>query len=219
MFLPDRNDINAVASPGGGVWSTPLPGVMSGNTFKPSAATNSTPFYVNYLYTDRNGCSGGDSVQLQVMQRPTIVREGDELISSAEPNYQWHDSSGPINGANSMVYIVTKNGSYVVSVNHPVGTLYSDTIVVTSLGLEETRSSIGHMSVMPNPATNSVTIDFGSKLDGTLCLLDVRGVCVYKESVKGQKTMLDVKSYPRGTYWLEFKAKNAPKTTLKLILD
>jgi gliding motility-associated-like protein len=72
LFCEDRTDISLVASPSGGIWSSPHSGVVAGNTFKPSSSPTKAPFYITYLYTDANGCEGKDSAQVEIEAKPTL---------------------------------------------------------------------------------------------------------------------------------------------------
>ena len=72
LFCEDRTDISMIATPGGGVWSSPHGGAVTGNTFKPASSPTKTPFYIGYLYTDANGCVGRDSVQVEIEAKPTL---------------------------------------------------------------------------------------------------------------------------------------------------
>ncbi len=74
-------DILLQADVAGGIWSCNLSGAVNGSTFSPSQVTNyNTPFYIFYTCTS-SGCSGKDSVLVEVHGRQLLTVNNDTSVT------------------------------------------------------------------------------------------------------------------------------------------
>jgi hypothetical protein len=216
LFCEDRADISVVASPGGGVWSSPYSGAMTGNTFRPSGSPTNAPFYITYLYTDANGCVSRDSSLVKVTAKPTIRRSNDTLFSSVGLKYQWYDSAGLVTGADSQFYVFTKSSKYHVLVDFTCGQMSTDTISASLISVPKTNSDF--FELYPNPANTYVQIKIAGNTGASICLLDLSGKCVLRQYSEKSNTKMELKNVASGVYWIMVEF-NDTKGYQKLIVE
>ncbi|MCB9244912.1 MAG: gliding motility-associated C-terminal domain-containing protein [Flavobacteriales bacterium] len=72
LFCETNPDVNMLATPAGGTWSSPYSGAVVGRAFKPTASPTGTPFFIQYRFVDTKGCRGSDSVQVLVEALPVL---------------------------------------------------------------------------------------------------------------------------------------------------
>ena len=126
------------ATPPGGTWS----GDNTGNTFNP--ATNGPGTHtVTYTYTDNNGCSNMESIDIEVNEIPEIAvdpdpaefcdSEGSLLLTATGSggaggyDYNWNTPTGMDVGN---TYSATISGAYIVSVTDANGCRNTTTVNV-----------------------------------------------------------------------------------------
>ncbi|MCB9245852.1 MAG: gliding motility-associated C-terminal domain-containing protein [Flavobacteriales bacterium] len=72
LFCETNPDINMLATPAGGTWSSPHAGAVVGNRFRPTASPPGSPFFIKYNFVDTKGCRGVDSVAVLIEALPEI---------------------------------------------------------------------------------------------------------------------------------------------------
>jgi hypothetical protein len=100
--------------PGGGSYSGPG---VSNNKFDPAVAGPGNHKVVYSTIPGGNGCSGKTTVTITVRQapdKPTVTRNGNELVSSATSGNQWLKNGVVIPGATSQTYLPSTSTNYSV---------------------------------------------------------------------------------------------------------
>jgi hypothetical protein len=108
-----------------------------------------------------------DQMELTVNETPptpTIVQTGDNLVSSSATGNQWYDDNGMIQGAIGQIYAPEQTGNYWTVVSNASGceSEPSNVIFFQPTNIEELASG-GKVNVYPNPAGNTVTVDYITK--------------------------------------------------------
>lgn len=99
---------------------------------------------------------------------PTISQNGPVLTSSAPTNNSWYVVGNPNSIGNQQSYVVTQDGYYYVVYTDANGcSVTTDTIHVILESVVE-NSGISNLSLYPNPAQNSLTIETMLATGGTL---------------------------------------------------
>lgn len=138
-FCPEQPPQTLTATPPGGTWS----GDVTGNTFSPT--TNGPGIHtVTYTYTDVNGCSATESMDIEVHEGPDVTidpvpaefcdSENSILLTSTGSGgaggftYMWTTPGGPADGN---TYEAMDQGIYTVTVTDDNGCIHSTSIIVT----------------------------------------------------------------------------------------
>ncbi len=161
-----------------------------------------------------NGCIAySDTVELLVSQppdKPTITRNGNELVASKAQLYQWYLNDIPIEGANDKSIEIKQNGSYTVEVT--VGSsckAISDPYDVTT-GVAEFENG-EFIKIQPNPVHRAFAIDMNLIYNGPLeiSIKTLNGVEVYKNSqmYDGRQSSkeINMEGLAAGTYYITVK--------------
>jgi hypothetical protein len=83
-----------------------------------------------------------------------------------------------------------------------------------TLGVSQNNVTEGSMFVYPNPAQNSLTVDFGTTIqNGTVTVYNAMGQEVMSVRVNGNKTTLATDKLPNGNYFCKLVSDN--KTSIK----
>jgi len=139
-FCPSDPPQTLTAMPGGGTWS----GANTGNTFNPM--TNGPGIHtVTYTYTDLNGCTTVESMDIEVHETPDIMidpdpaefcdSEGSILLTATGSGgaggyeYQWNTPTGSDDGN---TYNATISGAHTVIVTDANGCANTAVVIVTA---------------------------------------------------------------------------------------
>jgi len=80
-------DIALTANYSGGTWYADNANALSGSTLSPSSVTDyNNPFYIHYDYSDIYGCTGTDSVQVEIHAKQTIQISNDTSLCRTGDN-------------------------------------------------------------------------------------------------------------------------------------
>ncbi len=161
-----------------------------------------------------NDCGDGPESSLAVTvnaypDRPTITLQGNVLTSSSPVGNQWHDESGPIEGAVDQTYTVTEDGYYYVVVTiNGCSSDPSDEIFVTPSGIDlpAIRDDI---RIFPNPATDRLSIE--TKVlteDATVKILNSFGQTVFMSTLD-KNSLINTHLFPQGVYLIRIESRQA----------
>jgi hypothetical protein len=169
--------------------------------------------------TDTNYCDGVDSVQVTVFanpDKPTITRDGDELVSSSDANNQWYYKGLKIQAGTGQRFPLSAEGDYTVSVTNEHGcSTLSDpyNYKKTGSGVVEAQSGL-QINIVDHSCTISTDVPTELRVD----ILDVLGrvVAPMIHAAAEGSMRLPIPELPAGTYFL--RAESPRKTiTLKFI--
>lgn len=123
-----------------------------------------------------------------------------------------------IQNATNNSFDATQNGTYTVVVSNSWGCESSDDIQVTGVGINEIGDYL--VSLYPNPASNTVTIQFANTVSPTtISLYDVIEKSVFEKQISNiSSTQIDVSAYEKGMYNLQIISKEG-KSNYKIIIE
>jgi hypothetical protein len=104
-------------------------------------------------------------------------------------------------------------GGYTCTVTDANGCQASKTIVIT--GINERSAEEASFNMLPNPATNKVTIEYTADkaVPATVRLVSINGQEVYSENfaqAKGKNIQnIDISGLAKGVYFLQLRSENA----------
>ncbi|MEO6168762.1 MAG: T9SS type A sorting domain-containing protein [Chitinophagales bacterium] len=155
---------------------------------------------------------------------PVISFVDSDLISSASSGNQWYYNASPIAGATNQIYTPAVNGTYSVSVTYAPGcTTFSDTIVVISVGVQESPSLVSTI-VSPNPFESFTVLQFANGFtlhNSTLVIQDLQGkIVTTMNQLDGSSIKIFRNGMAAGVYFFRLSdEKNNIITTGKLIIQ
>ena len=171
-----------------------------------------------------NGCvstSASDSISIILKPaKPSIVKEGVELVSSSGIGNQWYADGNAISGANQQRYMPTSNGNHAVAVTvNGCQSSLSESyyFLVTALSDLPTGQ---YIKIYPNPVTFSGKVTIEKKLDlpnelVTVFVLDQTGKVLDQKKVVSDKYELQLPFVP-GSYIILIKKGNLNIMTYKI---
>ncbi len=180
-------------SPSGGIYSGI--GVKNG-LFDPSI-TGEGSFTVRYEYTDGNGCSGSDSVRMNVHSTSSI-----SLNTSAIDSFTLNDVT------------YTKSGTYTQLLQNINGcdSAITLTLTITTTGVEEEGISSNAIVIVPNPSSDgtfSIRIPKHneSPVPDILEMYNALGVKVFSASLTDASAVIRT-HLPSGIYLYRLLSRN-----------
>ncbi|MFN8359563.1 MAG: serine hydrolase [Candidatus Kapaibacterium sp.] len=180
-------------SPSGGIYSGI--GVKNGQ-FDPSI-TGEGSFVVRYEYTDGNGCSGSDSVRMNVHSTSSIM-----LNKSAIDSFT----------LNGVTY--TKSGNYTQVLQNMNGCDSTITLAltITTTGVAEEGISPKAMALVPNPTTDGafsirIPLQDASPVPDILEMYNVLGEQVFTASLTDASAVIRT-HLPSGIYLYRLLSRN-----------
>ena len=193
------------------VW-TPFTNLDNNQISNPTTdAPTSTWYYVTG--TDINGCTGNDSVfvevyPLPVAQNVTYVSATQLLVTDSTSGVQWYFNGVAItpNGTNQF-YTATANGSYWVVYTDSNGCVSpnSDATIITNI-IDTTSvgqlSNLSGISVYPNPNNGIFTIQSeNNNLSNAIVeVMDVTGKIIFNETFTENRKTVDLTQNANGFY-------------------
>jgi hypothetical protein len=154
--------------------------------------------------------SGTTSITVNtVPPDPIITQNGNILTSNSSIGNQWYNSAGLISGATGQNYSPPPtNDNYYVKVTINGCTSASSNIISFSTGIEINEVYKG-ISIYPNPAQNSITIEndnFLGPIDFEI--INSEGKKVYRSKLY-TKNSIDLAQFPSGIYFIKFTEDNS----------
>lgn len=179
----------------------------NGKTTKNISVLKQGDYYC--LLTGSNGCATkSDTISVNVHQlppTPTLLQNGDILMSSSSTGNQWYLNGAKIEGANTQFYTVTKSGFYSVSVTNQYNCNATSNIVsVTMTSIEDISQN--KISIHPNPVKDFVIINtefYNQKNNCNLKVVNTLGQIVYENLINQSEMQIDVSTFGgKGTYFV-----------------
>lgn len=163
-----------------------------------------------YDYTDANGCSNVDSLEVNVYAQPAtpvISATGDILCVNSSGTgtiYEWSlDGTSVFTGADTC-YTALANGNYTVVTTSPEGcsSTASSPQTVTGIGIDEIYLD-AVISVSPNPTKESIVVQFDElNMELTIALRDVHGRLLERKTGESQ-VAFNLSELATGIYLIE----------------
>jgi hypothetical protein len=179
--------------------------------FNPNpSTTNFYYFFYNWQITE--GCKSNRVPVTGVVNAtpavPIINTNGTVLSSTSPTGNQWYLNGNPITGATGISHdmALTGAGLYTVVVTAPNGCSTSSLpYLYSSIGENFAMASV---SVYPNPANESLNIDFLSDLGSSeLIIYNKIGSIVARHQLGMMKNKIDLTLAP-GTYTMELRTRD-----------
>jgi len=106
----------------------------------------------------------------------------------------------------SYVRAIAINGNYIFAGTYGNG-VYR--LPLSETGIEKINNNTSNIAVYPNPAIKSITIDVSATLNmqATIEISNIQGQLIKTFATTGNKTSVDVSSFPSGVYVLEVKTE------------
>lgn len=74
-------------------------------------------------------------------------------------------------------------------------------------------NELGNFSIFPNPASNSVTLEFGTPIQAELEICSLNGEIIHKQLIRSSSEQVDMTKYSKGIYIVKIRSKNWVSTT------
>lgn len=170
---------------------------------------------------DPNGCvTNSDTLSFYVNPHPplTLSLQGNVLTSSFRCLYTTWYRDGVALSVNDSLLTVTANGCYYINCVS-CGYFNSDTICITSLGIDENKPDNGFL-ISPNPFTDQTTISFTEEQNNTLIrITDILGKQVKEISFTGKQYVLEMREMNTGVYFMSVEDQWGRRTIRKIIVQ
>jgi hypothetical protein len=133
---------------------------------------------------------------------------GNVLCTDPALNYSWSNANGPVGSTATVSVSPTVTTTYTLTVTDPTsGTTGSDVVVVTvqncSTGLPDEQR--GEISVFPNPAKGSFTIQLPDELNGKeseIKIVNLPGETIYSFTSTSSLVKVNMENYAEGIYFI-----------------
>lgn len=206
---------------------------LQANATQQSFSASQAGHYVVQV-TNQYGCSAvSDTVnvhQLPAPQLPAISYSGGLLhtdLTTPPFQLQWFYEGFAFAGQTAQTCVPIFDGMYFVRAENSFGCYsYSDTILVTKVGVNEVGANTLNFNILPNPASGSATVYVDGTTAGpvSLSVYNVLGSLVYgkqlnvdKGTVNKYAEQIDISALPQGIYNVAFRYGNNQKV-LKLFV-
>ncbi|KPK80833.1 MAG: hypothetical protein AMS27_16025, partial [Bacteroides sp. SM23_62_1] len=185
------------------------------------------------------GSISSNTVKLFIKDPPHILVQpaGDSITAGEEYSfhisasgsqplyYQWMKDNSEIPGSSDTVLMIPEadpedSGQYFCLVSNEYGSISSDTvmlfIVEDQTGIDEKQTNSDLVTIFPNPATHSITIQHQLKGSFEVSVFDLLGNLVLKQFDNEQ---INLEHLPSGTYILNFSCpSNSFQQSIRLII-
>lgn len=157
-----------------------------------------------------SGCIGMSDtivVMAYALPTPSFTADGSTLACTPAVSYQWYFDNAPIPGAEAQTYEAEVNGFYFVNVIDDHGcTSNSDTLLISSVIVQDRASSVDLNVVWPVPADGHIYVDVADLTDRDrhYRVLDTQGRTVLEGSLTAGVSRVDVTQLTPGSYTLRW---------------
>jgi hypothetical protein len=176
---------------------------LQNDTSKTLVATETGTYNVKVVL---NGCQSGISNSIitvvnPIPSTPTIIQNGDKLISNASAGNQWYFNGVPLQNDTTNTYTPVNSGVYTVQVtvngcSSPISANFS--FIVTGISAP---SWSNELKIYPNPVYKTLFVLSASGKRFNVELFDVNGRLV-RQTQFVSKLELNVEALPGGSYML-----------------
>jgi hypothetical protein len=221
-LCPAEPAVTLVASPVGGTLSGT--GIL-GNDFTPFNAGPGT-HEILYMYTDANGCSASDSLDMFVFPISNVSITASDLtvcIDDADVLLSGSPAGGFFNGPGvngtafepNVAGLGTSSVMYVITDTNGCNFGAATGILVNAcVGIEE-QVTANAISVYPNPSNGNVTISIAENSDVTV--FNMQGESVMQLHLAAGNHSLDMTGFAEGIYMIRTQNVNGIFTNRLLI--
>ena len=159
-------------------------------------------YYVTYYFS--SGCTLTDStivLQKVVLPNPVITENGNYLISSIEPNYQWALNANVLTSEtnDTLILIPDIGGNYSVSSTSVDGCVSTSNIIMIQSGLEENNLS-NSIYIYPNPTNGEFKIKSDLDIE-YIKLFDIQGKEI--NIIETKNNTFNIQGLNSGVYSIE----------------
>jgi hypothetical protein len=183
--------------------------------------TTTSNVYVEVVNT--SGClARSDSVNVfwrPLPVKPTVVVNGNDTLSYVTSlNLQWYYNSSGLTGETGAILLAQSNGDYYVQVTDSFGcSAVSDTVTITTIGVEESLG--GAFSIYPNPTRGDIIVELNNKEIQSILVINLLGEVLLDRVINSQenKIVLNLASFADGIYYVQLTSSDE-KHLQKLIL-
>jgi len=191
---------------------------INGVTYTSSNTSDSDTIYGGSLH----GCDSIVTLDLTINTVDITTITDDPTITSYASNasFKWLDCNNdflPISTEISSSFTPIQNGDFAVEVtqNNCVDT--SDCITISTVGIEVNKT-FEHVTIVPNPSSGLIKVDFGSLSNASIVIYSSVGSIVFEEkNINVIEYQLELNE-PQGIYFIEISHRDAKKQ-FKLILE
>lgn len=215
LDLYSKLPVNSVTS---GSWTGPSP--LGGGylgTFTIGSNTPGNYYYTSFPYTTNAGCPqrvdtlialNGTSPTLSLNTADTSICTWQTLNITASATgasaYQWNTGSSSAGITASTSGSTPTSNTYVVTVTNSTGCTATDSVTVSFIlcsGLDNQQEAMA-FELMPNPATDKITVRIDEKATGTLTLhvLDASGRLVLDQKIVSGNNNISLTGINPGRY-------------------
>jgi len=194
--------------------------ICEGESFMVGSVTYTTPGNYTNTLSNMYGCDSVVSLDLTVHTIDLGVSINGTVLEADQTgsvSYQWLNCSdySIINSATQQTYNAVSNGDYAVELTSNGCVDTTDCLTVSGIGTVELANST--FTVLPNPFTDKIVIDFHNEVqNGTLQLVNALGQVILKKDFNNWYLELETSTVNSGTYYLILNLKTGVKT-VKLI--
>jgi len=195
------------------LWTLPT-GATGTSTTNSITVDFSTAVSGDITVIGNNSCGSGAGSVLTITvtpkpATPNISVAAITLHSDATSGNQWCDMTGAIGGATSQDFTPVGNGDYFVVVEiNGCSSDPSDTISITTVGVNDNVESFEFVSVFPNPFhTQLILQNINLKEVFKFELVNMMGDLVFS-GVLTDKTLIMTEALSNGVYFLKFESNN-----------
>jgi hypothetical protein len=159
--------------------------------------------------TNEFGCSA-TSAEQTIFQQPALPNinftiQGNDLTTFLTGyNFQWYLNNNPISGATGPTHTISQQGNYYLLACDNFGCCRaSNTLLITPVKAYTPELHSGVL-VYPNPATQILNLELsGNGQSLEFEIIDITGRVMTTGILEG-RTLVDVSTYPDGTYILRY---------------
>ena len=173
------------------------------------SVNQSGDYYLQVI--DENGWRSSASEILEIVvnplpPKPSISFTDNTLFTDETSNIQWHDTNGPISGANSSSFQPEIDGNYFVSVENTFGCMSTSDILEVHLVGTNLVQEHG-LEVYPNPTKDILIIESAIIGQYSVEIATLNGQLVYNTKIDGAIGQLDLSSLQKGVYFITIRTK------------
>ena len=194
------------------IWS--LPTGATGTSTTNNITVNYGPSSIsgNITVKGNNNCGNGQSDILPIIVKPkpsapTIILNGNVLLSNIINGNNWYNQNGILNGAINQYYVIQSNGNYydIISLNG-CSSDTSNIIHFDNTGIVD-NEIINILKVYPNPTKDNLTIETNFNTEQKLEILNLIGQTIYS-SIINKKAKINTSAFAKGVYIIKLISDN-----------